>query len=143
MGVTERTGPAVSVLTETITELALDALQTSYAKTSRLNTHIRNEKASYSNQTQAGPDKPLCSKVAAMIPLTDLRTLHAEDASILRSARSPNLCVGAVNSKFVTGGDQTTFFTDLYKEKPISTEQQEQLFKSFEDLNNNKRSEHL
>ena len=63
---------AVSVLTETITELALDAPQTSYAKTSRLNTHIRNEKASYSNQTQAGPNKPLCSsKVAAMIPLTD------------------------------------------------------------------------
>ena len=64
---------AVSVLTETITELALDAPQISNAETYSLTTLIHIEKESYLNETRAGLDLPLwSSKHAAMIPLTDL-----------------------------------------------------------------------
>ena len=128
---------AVSVLTETITELALDAPQISNAETYSLTTLIHIEKESYLNETRAGLDLPLwSSKHAAMIPLTDLRTLHAEDASILRSTRSPNLCVDVANFmfKFSAGDHQESFHTPLYKEATISAEQQEQHFSEYEPL---------
>ena len=128
---------AVSVLTETIAELALDAPQISNAETYSLTTLIHIEKESYLNETRAGLDLPLwSSKHAAMIPLTDLRTLHAEDASILRSTRSPNLCVDVANSmfKFSAGDHQESFHTPLYKKATISAEQQEQHFSEYEPL---------
>ena len=91
-GIHRTDGVRASSATESTTELALDAPQNSNAESS-LTTRIHVGKQSYLNETRAGLNLPLLSsKHAAMIPLTDLRPLHAEDTSILRPTRSANLC---------------------------------------------------